>query len=267
MTIHATQFVRRMRGGAQSSLLLCNDGYAYVVKFQNNPQHVRVLANEWLATKIAESIGLSVPPCEIVHVDNALIARTADLVIARGHSTEPCQAGLQFGSRLVGGLFPGQTVDYLPEKLLTTLDNLHELGGFLAFDKWACNADGRQAIFYKERREKTYKAAFIDQGYCFNAESWKFTDAPLRGVYARSSVYREVTGWQSFEPWLTRLEELPIEHIWNLAKRIPQEWYDGHDRDLTMLVETLDKRRPRIRELITDFRRSTRQPFPLWREN
>ena len=33
------------------------DGHFYVVKFQNNPQHLRVLANELLATRLAEKIG------------------------------------------------------------------------------------------------------------------------------------------------------------------------------------------------------------------
>ena len=42
----AVQHVCRMRGGAQSHLMLGADENLYVVKFQNNPQHLRVLANE-----------------------------------------------------------------------------------------------------------------------------------------------------------------------------------------------------------------------------
>jgi hypothetical protein len=37
--------IRRMRGGAQSHLMRSSDGHYYVVKFQNNPQHRRVLLN------------------------------------------------------------------------------------------------------------------------------------------------------------------------------------------------------------------------------
>ena len=48
MTVIAVQQVRRMRGGAQSHLMLGADDNMYVVKFQNNPQHMRVLANELL---------------------------------------------------------------------------------------------------------------------------------------------------------------------------------------------------------------------------
>ena len=45
----ATGHIRAMRGGAQSHMLTANDGNAYVVKFANNPQSLRVVANEWLA--------------------------------------------------------------------------------------------------------------------------------------------------------------------------------------------------------------------------
>ena len=68
MPTDAVQHVKRMRGGAQSHLMRCDDGHYYVVKFRNNPQHERVLANEFLATRLAESVGLPVPAAEVVEV-------------------------------------------------------------------------------------------------------------------------------------------------------------------------------------------------------
>src|SRR6185503_19383560 len=116
MAIEAVQHVRRMRGGAQSHLMRASDGHFWVVKFQNNPQHLRVLANEFLATRLAERVGLSVPPCDVVEVTDWLIGNTPGMRL-EGLSVEapPYRAGLQFGSRFVGGLMPGQVLDYLPE--------------------------------------------------------------------------------------------------------------------------------------------------------
>jgi hypothetical protein len=66
--VEAVQHVRRMRGGAQGHLMRCSDGNFYVVKFRNNPQHLRVLTNEMLGTRLAERAGLPVPRTEVVEV-------------------------------------------------------------------------------------------------------------------------------------------------------------------------------------------------------
>ncbi|HEY0794610.1 MAG TPA: HipA family kinase [Acidisarcina sp.] len=264
MAVLAVQQMRRMRGGAQGHLMLGSDGNLYVVKFQNNPQDRRVLANELLATKLAEAVGLPVPACDVVMVTEWLVANTPELDMETAGAHEKCGAGLQFGSRFVGGLMPGQVVDYLPEELMEDIRNLRDFAGVLAFDKWTSNVNGRQAVFHKRFREKRFSATFIDQGYCFNAGKWKFVDAPLRGVYARNFVYTGVTGWQSFEPWLSRIETFDPQKVWAIAETIPPEWYGGDLAELERLVEQLLERRGRVRELIGMFRDSSRQPFVNW---
>jgi hypothetical protein len=105
---------------------------------------------------------------------------------------------------------------------------------------------------------------FIDFGYCFHAGEWRFENIPLRGVYYRNEVYRPITGWESFEPWLTRMETMPEETIWTLANAVPPEWYGGDLGEMEMLMEQLLARRNRIRELIEEFGESDRKPFPHW---
>ena len=76
----------------------CSDGHFYVVKFRNNPQHLRVLANELLATRLAERVGLPVPAVEVIEVSDWLVEHTPELNIQLAHETILCQAGLEFGS-------------------------------------------------------------------------------------------------------------------------------------------------------------------------
>jgi len=255
-----------MRGGAQGHLMRCSDGNFYVVKFRNNPQHLRVLANEMLATRLAERAGLPVPMTEVVEVGEWLVEHTPELSIQLAHNTIRCQAGLQFGSRYVVSPLEGQVLDYIPAEMLDRVKNLETFAGMLVLDKWTGNANGRQAAFWRKLRERKYTASFIDQGYCFNAGEWTFPDYPLRGVYARNEVYAGVTGWGSFEPWLSRVEKMEEDVVWRLAGEIPPEWYGGEWDELEKLVRALIGRRGTVRELIAAFRISPRRPFPEWRD-
>jgi len=258
--VEAVQHVRRMRGGAQGHLMRCSDGNFYVVKFRNNPQHLRVLTNEMLATRLAERVDLPVPGTQVVEVNSWLVEHTAELSIQLAHTTIPCQAGLQFGSQYAVSPLEGQVFDYLPAEMFGLVRNLEKFAGMLVVDKWTGNANGRKS------RERKYTAAFIDQGYCFNAGEWTFPDYPLRGVYARNEVYESVRGWESFEPWLSRIEKLEQDVIWNVAGEIPPEWYGGEWDELEKLVRTLIARREMVRELIEAFRNSPRRPFPAWQQ-
>jgi HipA-like protein len=261
----ALEQIRRMRGGAQSHLMRCSDDGYYVVKFQNNPQGVRVLANELLGTRVAARMGLPTPPTEVIEVRKNLIDQTEDLVIEMGRGRARCQPGLQFGSRYPGS--PADTVvyDFLPDEQLRETVNLADFCGMFVFDKWTCNTNGRQAIFFRRKPESRYQAQMIDQGFCFNAGEWNFPDAPLRGLYARHRVYESVRGIDSFEPWLTRAETKMGEGVLEeIFSEIPPEWCAEDIEALEKLVEQLLRRRKLLRDLIVLAWKSSAQPFPNW---
>ena len=280
--LFATEQIRRMRGGAQSHLMRCSDGHYYVVKFQNNPQHRRILVNELLGTRLAGRLGLPITPAEIIHVDRELIRLTPELCMEMPRARIPCQAGLQFGSRYPGDLRRLTLFDFLPDEQLRAVENLYQFAGMLVFDKWTCNTNGRQTLFFRERqprpnaqgdghetdedRDGNYETVMIDQGFCFNAGEWNYPDAPLRGLYARNRVYEGVTGMESFGPWLERLEKGITERVLGqILKEIPSEWYEDNYDAVAQLLEQLYRRRTRIPELLLAAKNTTRQPFPNWR--
>ena len=262
----AVEHIRRMRGGAQSHLMRCDDGGYYVVKFQNNPQHTRVLANEMLGTRIAARLGLPVPRTEVVEVRPELIDLTSELVMQLGHGSMPCQAGMQFGSRFPGNPTEMAVQDVLPDEQLREVENIADFAGMLVYDKWTCNTNGRQAVFFLEPGRSRYQALMIDQGFCFNAGEWSFPDAPLRGIYLRHRVYEHVCGMDSFEPWLSRVERrMSKTLLGEIGEQLPPEWYDDKFEEMEALLDRLDRRRERVRELIVQARDSGRQPFPNWK--
>jgi hypothetical protein len=261
----ALQQIRRMRGGAQAQLMRCEDGAYYVVKFQNNPQGSRILANELLGTRLAARLGVPTADAAVIEVREDLIAETQELVIELGRGRRPCRAGPQFGSRYPGP--PAETVvyDFLPDEQLIEVTNLSDFCGVFVFDKWACNTNGRQAIFFRPAGQARYQARMIDHGFCFNAGEWNFPDAPLRGLYQRHRVYESVRGLDSFEPWLARLEKIAESVIDEIAKEIPAEWY-GDDLDaLEQLLEHLLRRRKLVPQLVISAWKSSAQPFRNWR--
>ncbi|HWZ54819.1 MAG TPA: HipA family kinase [Verrucomicrobiae bacterium] len=292
----ALEHVRRMRGGAQAHLMRCDDGAYYIVKFQNNPQDLRVLANEMLVTRLGARLGLAVPQVEVIDVRPELIANTPELSIQLGLESTPCAAGKQFGSQFPGHPARMAIYDFLPDEQLSGVRNLSDFLGVLVLDKWTCNTNGRQAIFFREPDERTeafgsagtpsvqdqapghstaggatgytagYSAMMIDFGFCFNAGQWDFPDAPLRGLYARHRVYERVDGIDAFEPWFARLQKRISERVLGEeAAQIPPEWYAGDWGALERLLERLFRRRERVPELILSARNSGREPFPNWK--
>jgi hypothetical protein len=266
--VKAVKVIIRMRGGSQSRLILADDGNLWIVKFKNNPQHLRVLANELVATQIAEAIGLSVPVSGIVDVSQSIIDANPPQYMDLGRSRrELCSSGLQFGSQFAGGMISRPVDEYLADEQLLHARNLDQFAGILAFDKWTGNTDYRQVVYRRNETERGYSAVFIDQGGCFNLGEWTFQDAPLKGVFAQKCAYSSVTGWDSFEPWLSRVEQFDPQSLWQIAEAVPKEWYRGEVSELDRLVEKLIGRRCRVRELINQFRDSGKVPFPNWKHD
>ena len=260
------QHIKRMRGGSQAHLMRASDGNAYVVKFTNNPQHTRVLANEYLAGRIGQGLALPMPRVEVIRVSGWLVEHTPDLQFEHIDCKEPCSSGPQLGSRYAANLGSDFVCEYLPESMFSRVSNKFDFARVLVLDKWTCNADGRQAVFNKRATGRTWNVTFVDQGYCFNAGEWNFPDVPLRGVYCRDHVYQHVTCWDAFEPALTRAEQMDIGELWECAAGMPAEWCE-EPSDLPRLIEDLHRRRSKIRDLITEFRNSPRSPFPCWTGN
>ena len=135
-------------------MLTANDGHAYVVKFANNPQSLRVLANEWLGCSIGRALGLTIPEPAILYVPATLVESSPSLVIQSSNSTLKCSHGLAFGSRFIS---EGQLFDYLPDSTLSRVENVRECAGVFALDRWLCNCDGRQVVFCESERRRGFR--------------------------------------------------------------------------------------------------------------
>jgi len=284
MPVNARRLIRKMRGGAQAHLLECDDGNCYVVKFRNNPQHRRILVNEWISSVFLDYLRISAPSAAIVSISPEFLGANPEVHIQLGSQKTPPNDGWHFGSRFPGDPARVAVYDFLPDVLLRKVANAREFLGIFAFDKWMANVDARQAIFFRARlREQIgfhrggeeveesglgrtgFIAAMMDNGYVFDGPRWSFPDSPLQGLYHRTMIYDAVSGLDDFQPWLDRITHFPDEVIDEAWKQIPPPWLNGDSDALTSVLEGLQRRRKRVPELIREVARRARvNPFPGW---
>ncbi len=253
------------------------DGEYYVVKFTNNPQHRRILINEWLACEFLRYLQIHVPQTALIELIPEFIAANPDLYMAVGSRREQPSPGIHFGSRLA--VHPDRVAlfDFLPDKLLGKIENRVDFLGMLVFDKWVSNADSRQAVFFRAKAKNWtplkgnaparvgFFAQMIDHGFAFNGPHWTFEDSPVQGLYFRTTVYDEVSSVDSFEPWLAMVENFPPEVIDSAWKGIPRQWLLEDDEPLERMLELLLKRGRRVPDLIHDLKRKRPNAFANWR--
>ncbi len=84
MPVSARNLIRKMRGGAQSHLIAGEDGEHYVVKFTNNPQHRRILINEWLANAFLRYLQIHVPQTALIQVSESFLAENPEVYFTLG---------------------------------------------------------------------------------------------------------------------------------------------------------------------------------------
>jgi hypothetical protein len=277
MPVDARRLIRKMRGGAQAHLMEASDGHFYVVKFRCNPQHRRILINEWLACAFLRYLGISTPETAVLRLSAEFLEAHPDVHIQLGSRRQAVQPGWHFGSRFPGDPARNVVYDFLPDSLLEKVENREEFRGVLAFDKWMGNADSRQAVFFRARVKEWlpgsgvrgsrlgFVAQMVDHGFVFDGPHWRFADSPIQGLYFRPTIYGNVGGLKDFEPWISRIESFPEEVIDGALKQLPPAWVEGDEGELSAVLECLLMRRGRVRELIAACRGGRSNPFPGWR--
>jgi len=278
MPIPARRWIRRLRGGAQAQLVEGEDGNFYALKASNNPQHLRVLVNEWLCASFLKFLQLQTPEPAILELTPAFLGMYPDCSLQMGARRIPLDPGWHFGSAYPGDPSRLSIYDFVPDVLLDKVGNRREFAGMLAFDKWVSNADARQAVFFRAPIRQpmaveapapprlAFVASMIDHGYAAQGPQWEFVDTPRQGLYHRRRVYEIVRGWDDFEPWLTRIEHFPEDEVDRAMSRMPPQWIAGDESNLEALMTALMKRRGKLRSLLDEVAADkSLNLFPGWR--
>lgn len=261
--VEASRFIRKMRGGAQTCLIESANGGTFVVKFTNNPQHARVVMNEWIAACVFRHLGVATPETAIVNLSDDFIRDNPAIYMEHRSSGKAPTSGPHFGSR-----FPQVDVavyDFLPDAILSKVDNISDFLGVLVADKWLGNTDSRQAIFFRDRGVRSrFVVQMIDNGHIFGGGVWRFADSPLLGPYF-GKVYDSVRSIKSFDPWLASVASFPKMIFEDAFRRAPDSWSCGSDEaEFGKVVDQLMRRRGLVAGLIDECHAQPTRRFPNW---
>lgn len=277
MPVRATEFLRKLRGGAQAHLLKAEDGEIYAVKFRNNLQGRRILVNEWIAHAVFRQLRISTPAVAMIELTAEFIGAHAELHVRAADRRIPPAPGWHFGSRYPGDPDRMAVYDYLPRPVLAKVENLHDFRAALVADRWLGNADARQAVFFRARVRQFapsvaahgakvgFVASMIDNGYVCNGPEWTLLDSPGYGLYMQREVYDGVTGLAALQPWLEQVRYFPESVLEAARREIPPSWIEGDEDALDALLEKLLRRRTNVPDLIERARRAQPPAFVNWR--
>jgi hypothetical protein len=276
MPVNAVRFIRKMRGGAQAHLLEADDGNFYIVKFQNNPQHRRILVNELVASEVLSHLQINSPEYRLVRLSHDFLSANPEVHLQTGTRRLPVEPGIHFGSRHPGHPDTLAIYDFIPDALLNQVANSEQFRAVLVFDRWMGNADGRQSVFFRAQlrdwlarpgvppRKQGFVTLMIDHGFVLNGPHWNFPESALTGLYARRLVYSDVKSLGDFEPWLSRVVNFPPDVLDKALRQLPPEWISGDESLLENTLEALLRRKKRIPELMHSCRDAPGNPFPNW---
>ena len=259
-SVNARRLVRKMRGSAQAHLLECDDGLFYVVKFSNNPQGGRrILSNEFISSLLMKRLAIHTPEIAVVNLDHDFLKTNPEVFLSIGsnHTVTP-ETGPHFGSLHVGGPAPVAVFDFLPSAMLPGVVNRGDFLGAMVFDKWASNADGRQAVFYRAQINTEmpgypragWVAQFIDNGLVFQGHDWTFYDSPVQGIYMRRIIYGRRLSLRDFDLWVSAVMQIGQDVLDGISKLLPPAWVEGQEHELQRVLHQLHDRRGRLPELL-----------------
>ena len=246
--LSANKYIRKMKGGSQSILVQGDDERFYVVKMAGNPQGSNVVANEFLGSVIAGAVGLPVAESMAIHLSDHFIDSEQDIWFELPSGRKRPDAGLHFGSRLVGQPSgPQRPSEYISPSRINTIANRDAFLGMYILDVWANHQDNRQAVLLRTSNNGAQEAFFIDHGHMFGGPDWNFRERPGVALHLESSVYSKLWHDEVVSSWISHFRAVIPEVLSWVTSILPPRWYTG---DLRSLMDGLIHRLFNLTELV-----------------
>lgn len=231
----------RSLGGASSGHLVdwLNHGYFAIKEFTAAKPYT--LISEWLCADIASWLGLPIP----------------------GRQTVP------YNGQCLGFEWRDESKGFMPG-MESRLMNPDAIFGMLAFDILVCNRDRHSQNILFQRPSPgvaNYSLQLIDHSHALIGELADFAalekfigsnpdpDAFLRKVPVQLRAL--VNDLADFDPWINKIENLPLAVLKDSVAQIPSSWKPNPD-ETGRVIDFVDSRKEAIRPLL----QSGKDQFP-----
>ncbi|MFC4768693.1 HipA family kinase [Effusibacillus consociatus] len=251
--VTANRAIGEIRNGCTKPYNVLCGGETFVVKFMQNPEGVRVLANEFICSKLAEMLQLPIPTPAIIEVRQTFIEDHGNEVA--NHVGESITAGNHFGTKRLKKAYQVTSAE-----MLHMAKNIHVVPEILLFDHWIHNSDrdrnGGNLLFDAVRME----VVIIDHTHAFDlGPLWNATQLKQRlndqfSIFDTSGyVYKKlvpyIRGNRPFHSILDKMSRLTRDDLWNIIKSVPEEW-NVSEEDKIALHSYLWNRLNRIEQVL-----------------
>ena len=241
--------IQSLKGKSQPQLIRFSDGNHYVVKFKGNPQGMKTLVNEFIASQLAEHLSLPIPTSLLVYIPDSFVQQSPVL------SARSFVGGLQFATQYVE--HTEQIPKFDPHKEFNIGTNQETLADLIVFDYWLGNTDRSRRNLLLQRNERgECHFLLIDHGNCFREKRI----SPFRFRTAHKWCLSLIDDTERLAHSVQKVQNLSNDTILEIIHSVPKEWNVSQQQKESIfhyLVEgkqTLSKlliQIPRHRDLLT----------------
>ncbi len=206
------------KGGSGAQIMADAAGNIYYVKFRENGQLLKILANEYVAGKIAQRLNLPCPDVHIVELETSL-ASTIPPINGLAISQGP-----HFGSSQLNNLYTIPNI----RGIIPKCQNTNDFPSIILFDALLYNVDRKNdGNFIVTTTSSGYQFNIIDHGHCFGSYWDEATLTGIVGVWSDSyldEMYQTITHLDNFQPVVQTIKAIPDDFFTTLVNEIPVEW-------------------------------------------
>jgi len=245
-------------GGSGAQVFSDEDGIKFVVKFKENPQGLRVLANELVSNKLGLYLEVPMPEGCVVDIPQEVINLTPAIGSAR--PTCPVTTGPHFGVRRLSDYWKTP-----PPGELSKIKNMDSVPGIFVFDLLTLNSDRKPEHLLLAKGDFDHAGRYvsaIDHGHCFGAPAWDVNIAQnvdRDNLQVIPGLMECVVGATPFQTFIDRLRSLDRTTIDTIINQIPADW-GLSTAEMTALANFLEARKNRVEAILLNHRAQ----FPKW---